>query len=172
MKILNPVVLSKKFVRRGLNESEEREENALDAHLSREKKDKKAVGKKSVNQDARKLATAEWEPHPPGDLTGKQRGYLKSLAHHLKPVVQIGQQGITEILIGETRKQLLVHELIKVKWLGLSKDEGDKKEQAREFARKIGAHYVDLTGQILVLYREPEAKYLAPGQSRRIQLPA
>lgn len=137
-----------------------------------DKREKKIGTKDSISQDPAKLAELRWAPYPPGELTGKQRGYLRSLAHHMKPVVLIGQEGATEIVIGETRRQLLAHELIKVKWTGLSKDEGNKKEQAREFADRVGAHYVYLMGQVLILYREIEPRYLRPGQSKRIQLPA
>lgn len=123
-------------------------------------------------QDPLSLSEQQWQPHPAGTLNGKQRGYLKQLAHSLKPVVQIGQEGITDRIVGETRKQLIVHELVKVKWIGLSKEDGSKKEQAREFARVVGAHFVQLLGQNILLYRRldpsvPPFKGYSP-----IQLPA
>lgn len=121
--------------------------------------------------DPQKLAGLNWGPHPPGELTVKQRGYLKGLAHHLKPVVRIGQEGVTEAAIGEIRKQLLAHELIKVKWASLSKEEGRKTLQARELAAGVGAHYVHLIGQIVILYRELEPKYRNARRSGCIQLP-
>ncbi len=121
--------------------------------------------------DPQKLAGLDWHPHPPGELTVKQRGYLKGLAHHLKPIVRIGQEGVTEAAIGEIRKQLLAHELVKVKWASLSKEEGKKSQQARDLAARVGAHYVHLIGQIVILYRELEARYRSAGRSGSIQLP-
>ena len=117
------------------------------------------------------LAKLDWSLNPPDKLTPKQRTFLKGLAHHLKPVVRIGQEGVSESIIGEIRQQLLAHELIKVKWSGLSKEEGSKRQQAEELAGKAGAHYVHLIGQTVFLYREPESCYLAPGETKKIQLP-
>lgn len=124
-----------------------------------------------VMHDPEKLARLHWMPLPLRALTVKQRGYLKGLAHHFKPVVRIGQEGISEGTIGEIRKQLLAHELIKVKWASLSKEEGKKKQQAQELAAKVGAHYVHLIGQVVVLYRELEDQYLSSRHTRKIQLP-
>jgi len=117
------------------------------------------------------LARLDWSPYPPRALSVKQRSYLKALAHHLKPAVRIGQEGATESVIGEIRQQLLSHELIKVKWTGLSKQEGSKRRQAEALAEKIGAHYVHLIGQTVLLYREPEPQYLTRKKSKLIQLP-
>jgi RNA-binding protein len=121
--------------------------------------------------DAKQLAELNWLPNPPGRLSVKQRSYLKSLAHHLKPVIRVGQEGVNPSIVGEIRKQLLAHELIKVKWSSLSKEEGNKKEQAEQLAARIGAHYVHLIGQTVLLYREPESDYLPPQKARRIHLP-
>ena len=48
-------------------------------------------------------------------LTNKQTQYLKGLAHSLKPVVQLGANGLTEGVIAEIDQALSHHELIKVK---------------------------------------------------------
>jgi len=48
-------------------------------------------------------------------LTGKQRQYLKGLAHPLAPIVRVGKGGVTDSVIAETRKSLQSHELIKVR---------------------------------------------------------
>lgn len=45
----------------------------------------------------------------------KQLLELKARAHHLNPVVMIGQQGLTESVIKETDAALTAHELIKVR---------------------------------------------------------
>ena len=48
-------------------------------------------------------------------LTGKQKHYLRGLAHHRKPVVMVGEAGLTENVIAEIDQALAHHELIKVK---------------------------------------------------------
>ena len=48
-------------------------------------------------------------------LTGKQRRYLRSLGHHLDPVIHVGKEGISEGLIGAADVALEEHELIKIK---------------------------------------------------------
>lgn len=121
-------------------------------------------------QEGVDLSLLAWNPMPE-ELTGKQRGYLKSLAHKLNPVVRIGQEGVTAAVISEIRKQLLHHELIKVKWLGLSGEDSPKKEQAADLARAVGAHFIQLVGQVVVLYRAPDAGALAEGRSPKILLP-
>ncbi|MEJ5364442.1 MAG: YhbY family RNA-binding protein [Desulfosoma sp.] len=123
-------------------------------------------------QEGVDLSALEWEPRPPGELSGKQRGYLKALAHKLDPVVHIGQEGVTAAVVSEIRKQLLNHELIKVKWLGLSGEDGPKKVQARDLARTVGAHFVQLVGHMVVLYRAPDAGALEEGRAPKIPLPS
>ena len=53
-------------------------------------------------------------------MTGKQKRYLRSLAHSLKPVVQIGKQGLSRETLVQIEKQLDDHELIKVRVLEAS----------------------------------------------------
>ncbi len=48
-------------------------------------------------------------------LKGAQRRQLRGLAHALKPVVQVGQQGVTEMVIKQLETALYDHELVKVK---------------------------------------------------------
>ena len=52
------------------------------------------------------------------ELTTKQKLYLKSKAHDLKPVVMIGQKGVTDSVIEEIKTSIDHHELIKVKIAG------------------------------------------------------
>src|SRR5204863_6669397 len=52
---------------------------------------------------------------PPQPLTGKQKSHLRALAHPLKPVVQLGHQGLTEGVLAALDVALERHELIKLK---------------------------------------------------------
>ncbi|MBW1974137.1 MAG: ribosome assembly RNA-binding protein YhbY [Deltaproteobacteria bacterium] len=103
----------------------------------------------------------DWKPNPLGRLKGKIKAELKRKAHHLRPVVQIGHSGVTDDVIAEIRRQLLIHELIKVKWASLTKEDGNKKEQARDLAERVGAHFISLIGQVVVLYRRREDKIIS-----------
>ena len=48
-------------------------------------------------------------------VNDKQRRYLKGLAHPLKPVVMIGNSGLTPAVLNEIEQALSHHELIKVR---------------------------------------------------------
>ena len=99
------------------------------------------------------------------ELNGRQKRKLKSLAHHLNPVVQIGQKGLTEALIKAIDKALNDHELIKVKFVDF-KDE--KRELAEEVSSETGSALVGMIGHIAILFREnPELERkerVDPGQ--------
>ncbi len=84
-------------------------------------------------------------------LTAGQRRQLKSLAHHLNPLVQVGQKGVTDALIDAIDKTLSDHELIKVRFMDF-KDE--KHELADEIALRTSADIVGIIGNVLTLYRE------------------
>ena len=49
------------------------------------------------------------------NLSTKQKQHLKGLAHPLKPVVMLGNNGLTEGVLAEIEQALGHHELIKVK---------------------------------------------------------
>ena len=98
-------------------------------------------------------------------LTGKQKKYLKSLAHPLLPVVQLGKEGLSAQAIAATDLELTRHELIKVK---IGNNSGLEKEAtAAALASATGGHLVQVIGKIVVLYREnPKRK-----KEERIHLP-
>lgn len=83
-------------------------------------------------------------------LTGKQRTYLRGLAHGLKPLVLIGVKGLTPEQVKVLDETLLDHELIKVKFL---EHKEEKKELAAEMAMATGAELAGMIGNIAILYR-------------------
>jgi RNA-binding protein len=83
-------------------------------------------------------------------MEGYQRKYLRGLAHSLKPVVQVGQAGITEAVIAAVNDALEHAELIKVR---LHEPE-DKKSMSEELARRSGAELCGLVGHTVILYRQ------------------
>ena len=78
-----------------------------------------------------------------------QKRHLKGLAHSLKPVVQVGQDGLNPGVIKAVEEALLDHELIKVR---LSRPE-DKKTVANQLAEKTQATLVGLVGHTVILYK-------------------
>lgn len=93
------------------------------------------------------------------DLTTKQRQYLKGLAHHLKPCVQIGGNGLTSALAEKTLFELENHELIKVK-VGEGPMSG--RDAGPLLAEQVEAALVQVIGKTIVLYKrrrkDPEIK--------------
>ena len=89
-------------------------------------------------------------------LKGSQRKYLRSQAHHLKPLVLIGRNGINKQVMGSVDLALKDHELIKVKF-GEFKEA--KKEISAEIAQTTKSELIGIIGNIAIFYRqhaEPE----------------
>lgn len=93
---------------------------------------------------------------PTQELSGKQRGFLRSLAHHIEPLVQIGKEGLSEGVVDAVARALLDHELIKVRILE-SSPEG-RREIAEPLATASGSHVVGQVGRIVILYRMHDEK--------------
>lgn len=85
-------------------------------------------------------------------LTGKQKQFLKGLAHPLSPIVRIGRGGITQSVIEETRKSLDSHELIKIR-IDVE-DSSDRRAMAAQLAEATESHIAGAIGKIAILYRE------------------
>jgi RNA-binding protein len=94
-------------------------------------------------------------------VNDKQKRYLKGLAHPLKPVVMIGNKGLTDNVLMEIDKALEQHELIKVRVSGLEK--ADRVAMVDEITLKSSANLIVIIGHIAVLYR--------PAKEPTIQLP-
>jgi RNA-binding protein len=85
-------------------------------------------------------------------MENKQKAALVAAAHHLKPVVMIGQKGLTANVIAEADQALTAHELIKVK---ISAD--DKEERSAmiaEMCEQLNATSIKLIGNIAIIYRK------------------
>ena len=99
------------------------------------------------------------------ELSGAQRKYLRGMAHYLKPVVQMGKNGLTDTVVESIDKALSDHELIKVR-IAPSAD-GGKRELADEIAERTRSAWVGLVGFIVILYRQQEDP-----EKQTIELPA
>jgi RNA-binding protein len=85
------------------------------------------------------------------NLTSSQRKWLRGQAHELRPVVQIGRQGLTEGALRQVDEALSNHELIKVQ---LPAPREQKDEIAARLASELGAETAGRIGHILILYRQ------------------
>lgn len=89
-------------------------------------------------------------------LNSKQQRELKARSHHLKPVVRVGQKGVTENLLLETENALETHELIK---LHIACDErAERQAICREIAERSKAEVINMIGKVCVLYRKRSAR--------------
>lgn len=85
--------------------------------------------------------------HP--SLRGAQRKWLRAQAHPLRPIVQVGESGLSQAVLEAVDQALLAHELIKVR---LSQP-ADKKAAAQELAERANAALCGLVGHTVILYR-------------------
>ena len=85
------------------------------------------------------------------NLTTTQRKHLRSLAHHLKPVITIGVKGLTDAVVEETQRALEHHQLMKIKVVS------DNREQRNalilDLCSRIEATLVAKIGMTATLYR-------------------
>ncbi|MEO9946238.1 MAG: ribosome assembly RNA-binding protein YhbY [Paraglaciecola sp.] len=94
-------------------------------------------------------------------LSNKQKQYLKGLAHSLKPIVQLGNNGLTEGVMAEIEGAINHHELIKVK---VPTDDKEEKSLIMDaIVREAGAVKVQAIGHTLVIYK--------PSDEKKIELP-
>ena len=85
-------------------------------------------------------------------LRGKQKRYLRSEAHHLKPIFQIGKDGLSEVWLDEVLKALDKRELLKVNILQNSLVEV---EDVKEFIENNSdAQVIQTIGNVLVLFKK------------------
>jgi RNA-binding protein len=85
-------------------------------------------------------------------LNNKQKKYLRSQAHHLNPIFQVGKGGVNEHLITHIKEAIEVRELMKVTVLNNCLE--DKHEVAEALAAGASAELVQVIGKVIVLYKE------------------
>jgi RNA-binding protein len=96
-------------------------------------------------------------------MTGKQLRTLRALAHPLKPVLQIGKQGLSEALIQQLDEALLQHELLKIKVLEAAPFSA--KECSTALQEQPDLTVAQVIGHTVVLYR-------AHPENPQIELPS
>jgi RNA-binding protein len=84
-------------------------------------------------------------------VTSAERRALRARAHHLHPVVAIGQHGLTPSVLKEIDVNLRAHELIKVR--AFSDIRGERDAMLGQICAKLDAAPVQHIGKLLILWR-------------------
>ena len=102
-------------------------------------------------------------------LTPAQRREHRAAAHHLQPVVLVGNGGVTPAVQHEVDAALAAHGLIKVRMFA---DDRVAREAAYQaLADALDAAPVQHIGKLLVLWRPPVEKTRAPAGDDEARLP-
>ena len=100
-------------------------------------------------------------------MNPEQLKQMKTKAHDLKPVIMIGQAGLTEAVSKEIELALDTHELIKIK---IRAERDDRKLIQQHICTDTHAELIQSIGQVVVIYRkkpEQAKKKSAPHTRRR-----
>ena len=89
-------------------------------------------------------------PTPGTQLSPQARKQLRGIAHHLHPVVSVGEGGLSDGVREETLRALRDHELIKVRFSG---DRRARASAIADLAAATNAEVVQTIGKVAVLYR-------------------
>ena len=87
-------------------------------------------------------------------LSPAERKALRASAHHLKPVLMIGDAGLSDTVMAEARRALTAHGLIKIRVLG--DDRARREALMRELCSALDCAPVQMIGKLLVVYRPRE----------------
>lgn len=89
-------------------------------------------------------------------LTPKQRKYLEAFAHHMKPELFIGKNGLTPDVSASARDNIDKNELLKVKLQRSCTD--DKDSIVHTLAERIGAEVVRILGNTVIMFKQKREK--------------
>lgn len=84
-------------------------------------------------------------------LTIEHIKFLKGKAHHLDPVLILGDKGVTESFIKEADKALAHHELIKIKLA--DRDREERESITEEIVTALHATLIQKIGAMIILFR-------------------
>lgn len=91
-------------------------------------------------------------------LTSKQKVKLRSLAMTLRPIFQVGKEGLSENLIKGLHDALEAHELIKLSVL--KNCSANINEIAFDIASKTNSEIVQVIGRNVVFYRKSKKQLI------------
>ncbi|GGP12548.1 ribosome assembly RNA-binding protein YhbY [Oceanobacillus neutriphilus] len=85
-------------------------------------------------------------------LTNKQKQFLRSESHHIKPIFQVGKDGVNENMVTQIGEALEKRELIKVSILQNCSE--DKNVVAEQISDGTDSEVVQVIGSTIILYKE------------------
>jgi RNA-binding protein len=85
-------------------------------------------------------------------LSSKQKQHLKAKAHKLKPVILLGNQGLTDAVKKEIDRALNDHELIKIHIP--IQDREERRAVIADICTSLSAESIQSIGLIAVIYRK------------------
>ena len=95
---------------------------------------------------------------PPLELSGRQRKFLRGMAHAFQPVVHLGKGGLSEAVLAQIDRALDDHELIKLRYVDNLEE---KVALAAAIEDRLGCAEVGRVGHVSVFYRpqrDPEKR--------------
>jgi RNA-binding protein len=99
-------------------------------------------------------------------LSESQKKYLRGLGHPLRPVIIVGDSGLSESLLAEYESTLNHHELIKIRVrVG---DRAARDEIIEKLCSESSANLIQRIGNVALLYRPN----LNKKTEKRIRLPS
>jgi len=87
------------------------------------------------------------------EITDKQIIFLRKSCHHIKPIVSVGNAGLTENVMSEIELALNHHELVKMK---LSGNADERKMMSEKIVAETGAVLVQSIGHTASFYRQAD----------------
>jgi RNA-binding protein len=93
-------------------------------------------------------------------LSESQKKLLRGLGHQLKPVIIVGDAGLSDSLLNEFRSTIDHHELIKVRIR--AGDRQTRDSLIDELCAKESAHLVTRIGNVALIYRRNKEKPKIP----------
>lgn len=94
-------------------------------------------------------------------LRGFERKYLRGLAQGLRPVVQVGKEGLTDAVVAAVDTALNARELVKVQ---LFAERDERAELTSTMERRLACECVGSIGKMAILFRrhpDPEKRKIA-----------
>lgn len=84
-------------------------------------------------------------------MNNQDKKALKAKAHKLKPVVIIGQHGLTDAVLQEIDVAITAHELIKVRLN--AEDNTERASMIATICDKLEAEFIQKIGHVAIFYR-------------------
>lgn len=95
------------------------------------------------------------------NLNPAQLRFLRAQAHHLNPVVMVGNAGLSAAVLKEIGAALNAHDLIKIKVM--NDERSEREEMLKKICETLKAASIQHIGKTLIVYKAGETpKYTLP----------